>query len=80
MEIETRLAALKADVAKATQSKLRADMEAEAALKARDSALETLSSDFGVSTAEEADRLLKSLEESLAQQLSEAENLLGDVT
>jgi len=80
MDTEERLAALKADVAMATQKKLRADMAAEAALKERDEALTTLRNDFGVSSVEEASRLLEKLKHKLDQQLTEAEASLGEIS
>lgn len=80
MDTEERLTALKADVAVATQKKLRADMESEAALKERDSALSALKNDFGVSSIEEANILLGELKQKLDQQLAEAETILGEIS
>lgn len=80
MEIEARLRALKVQSEKASQDRLRSEMEAENALKERDAHLKMLEDEFDVKSVEEAMNLRARLQDELSTLLEEAESTLGEVS
>lgn len=80
MNIEERLNSLKSSIDTAKQKKLRAEMEAETALRERDEALSALKQEFDVDSIEEANLLLKKLKQKLSQDVEKAESILKELT
>lgn len=79
MDIEERLSALRSGVETAKQFKLRAEMEAESALKDREEALRILQEEFGVDTLEQAKELLEKMRTEFSADISKAEEILRNI-
>lgn len=75
-----RIKTIRANIDAATQSRLRSEMERDAAVASQATARQKLEDEFGVKTSEDAQRLLSELDVDLEIQLTEVETALGRAT
>jgi hypothetical protein len=79
MDIQDRLNSLNAEIEKHSREQARAEVERAQALKAKQETLEALSEEFGVSTIEEAETLLKKLQKKLSKDIETLEGMVREL-
>jgi hypothetical protein len=72
-----RIKTIRSQIDSATQAKVRADMERDAAVATQTSMRQRLKDEFGVETSEDAQRVLTELDAELETRLSVVEAALG---
>ncbi len=77
-ELDDKLEALRQRAVAASKKREQAEQEHAVAKGKEEAARSALQEEFGVSTVEEAHKMLASMEEQLAHEISAAEALLGE--
>lgn len=78
-DLEAQVLAVRSRIAAAQRARSRAEMERDAAQAAADKARKQLADEFGVSSVEDAQAMLRTLQDELGQAVTDLRSQLDDI-